>query len=198
MNRALMVAGIGFLTATFGYLGYGVFLPLRDAPPLAVGQNLSGRPAAKSTCPQAIVTQPPPGMELSDRELVPFSSTKLGVNTVFSDITETAGPPSRSRTIEVVSGGYVDDLTESYDDLRPIRTISVAGQPVSLLAGSLLTSTVKVVIWRQPGVAPPCDVHAVLATNLSNEQFMAAVKSVRVESPSPTSRSANDANRYPR
>ena len=114
-------------------------------------------------------------------KLVPFSSTQLGVNTVFSDTAEAAEPSSRSRTIEVVSGGYVDELTESYDDLRPVETVSVTGQPVTLLAGSLLSSTVNVVIWRQPGVAPPCDVHAVLATNLSKQQFKAVVKSVRVD-----------------
>jgi hypothetical protein len=197
MNRALIVAAIGCLAVTLGFLGYDVLLPLRDAARLPIGQNLSQRPAAKIMCPQAIVTQPPSGMELSDRELVPFSSTQLGLNTVFSDTTEAAQPPSRSRMIEVVSGGYVDELTESYDDLRLVRTVSVAGQPVSLLAGSLLTSTVKVVIWRQPGVAPPCDVHAVLATNLSKRQFMAVLRSVRVDgSPTSTSRSANPADRY--
>ena len=47
---------------------------------------------------------------------------------------------------------------------------------MTLLAGSLLTSTVNLVIWREPGVAPPCDVHAVLATNLSKHQFKAVVK----------------------
>jgi hypothetical protein len=197
MNRALTVAAIGCLAVTLGFLGYDVLLPLRDAARLPLGQNLSQRPAAKSMCPQAIVTQPPSGMELSDRELVPFSSTRLGVNTVFSDTIEAAQPPSRSRMIEVVSGGYVDELTESYDDLRPERTVSVAGQPVSLLAGSLLTSTVTVVIWRQPGIAPPCDVHAILATNLSKRQFMAVLRSVRVDhSPTSTSRSANPADRY--
>jgi hypothetical protein len=180
MNRALVGATIGCLAVILGYMGYGVLGPLRDEAP-RTGQNLSSRPAAKSTCPEAIVTQPPSGMHVSDRELVPFSSTQLGVNAVISDATGTAEPPSASRMIEIVSGGYVDELAESYDDLRPVGTISVTGQPVSLLAGSLLTSTVKLVIWRQPGVAPPCDVHAILATNLSKEQFKAVVQSVRVD-----------------
>jgi hypothetical protein len=180
MNRALLVATIGCLVVTLGFAGYSALARLHDEAPLPVGQNLSSRPAAKNTCTQAIVTKVPSGMEVFERELVSFSSTQLGVNTVFSD-TGAAEPSSRSRRIEVVSGGYIDELTESYDDLRPIETVSVTGQPVTLLAGSLLSSTVNVVIWRQPGVAPPCDVHAVLATNLSKQQFKAVVKSVRVD-----------------
>jgi hypothetical protein len=134
---------------------------------------------------------------VSERELVPFSSTQLGMNTVFTDSADVAEPSSsRSRTIEVVSGGYVDELTESYDNLQPVETILVTGERVSLLAGSLLNSTVNVVIWRQPGVAPPCDVHAVLATNLSTQQFKAVVESVRVDHDlSSTSGSVNSAAR---
>jgi hypothetical protein len=196
MNRALLIGAIGCLVGILGYLSYGVLVRLHDEPPVRTDQNLSGRPAAKSTCAQAVVTRVPSGMEQSERKLVPFSSTQLGVNTVFSDTTGAAEPSSRSRRIEVVSGGYVDELTESYDDLRPIETVSVTGQPVTHLAGSLLSSTVNVVIWRQPGVAPPCDVHAVLATNLSKQQFKAVVKSVRVDrSLASTSRSANLADR---
>lgn len=180
MNGAVVGATIGCLAATLGYLGYSVLAPPLDEAPRPVRQDMSSRPAAKSTCPQAVVT-PPSGMQMSERELVPFSSTQLGVNTVINEATGAAKPPSHSRVIEVVSGGYVDELTESYDNLRQVGTISVTGQPVSLLAGSLLTSTVKLVIWREPGVAPPCDVHAVLATNLSKQQFKAVVKSVRVD-----------------
>jgi hypothetical protein len=196
MNRALLIATTACLAVVLGYAGYSVLARMHDEASLPAGQNLSTRPAAKNTCAQAIVTQVPSGMEVSERELVPFSSTQLGVNTVFSDTTGAAEPSSRSRRIEVVSGGYVDELTESYDDLRPIETVSVTGQPVTHLAGSLLSSTVNVVIWRQPGVAPPCDVHAVLATNLSKQQFKAVVKSVRVDrSLASTSRSANLADR---
>jgi hypothetical protein len=194
MNRALLIATVGCLAVILG-VSYGFLARLHDEAPLAVGQNLSSRPAAKSTCPQAVVMQPPAGMEVTERELVPFSSTQLGVNTVISDA-DAAERSSRSRTIEVVSGGYVDELTESYDDLQPVGTISVTGQPVSLLAGSLLSSTVKLVIWRQPEVAPPCDVHAVLATNLSKQQFKAVVESVRVDQNlASTSGSANSADR---
>jgi hypothetical protein len=188
MNGAVVGVTIGCLAVTLGYLGYGVLAPLRDEPPPA-GQNLSSRPAAKSTCPQAIVTRPPSGMQVSERELVPFGPTQLGVNTVISDATGTAEPPSRM--IEVVSGGYVDELTENYDNLRQAGTVSVMGQPVSLLAGSLLNSTVKLIIWREPEVAPPCDVHAVLATNLSMQQFKGVVKSVRVKHSPASTKSLN-------
>ena len=195
MKRALVGATIGCLAVALAYLGYGVLAPLQDQPPLTGGHGFSRRPSAKSTCPEAIVTRPPSGMAVSDRQLVPFSSTQLGVNTVISDPTGTGEPPSGSRMIEVDSGGYVSELAESYDDLRPIETISVTGQPESLLAGGLLTATVKLVIWRQPGVAPPCDVHAVLAMNLSKEQFKAVVKSVRVDHSPASARGSADNRR---
>jgi hypothetical protein len=196
MNRALLIAALGCLLAVILGVSYGFLARLRAEAPLAVDQSLSKRPAAKSTCPQAVVTQPPAGMEVSERELVPFSSTQLGMNTVISDTAAAAEPSARYRTIEVVSGGYVDELTESYDNLRPVETISVTGQRVSLLAGSLLHSTVQIVIWRQPGVVPPCDVHAVLATNLSRQQFKAVAESVQVDhSLSSTSGSASSADR---
>jgi hypothetical protein len=196
MNRVLLIAIVGCLAVILGCVSYGLLARLRDEAPLAVGQNLSTRPAAKSTCAQVVVTKPPAGMDVSERELVPFSSSQLGMNTVISDTADDGEPSARSRTIEVVSGGYVDELTESYDDLRPVGTISVAGQPVTLLAGSLLSATVKVVIWRQPRVAPPCDVHAVLATNLSKQQFKAVVASIRVDhNLASTSGSANSADR---
>jgi hypothetical protein len=55
------------------------------------------------------------------------------------------------------------------------------------------------VIWRQPGVVPPCDVHAVLATNLSKQQFKAVVESVRIDHDlAPTSGSASAADRNSR
>ena len=181
MNRAVAGASIGCLAVALGFVGYDVLSPLGDETPIFVGQELSTRAATKSTCPQAVVTRPPVGMNVSERKLVPFSSTQLGVNTVISDAPEAANASSRSRMIEVVSGGYVDELTESYDNLRPAGRVSVTGQPVSLLAGSLLTSTVNVAIWRQPAVVPPCDVHAVLATNLSKQQFEAVLKSVRID-----------------
>ena len=181
MNRLLLIATVGCLVVILG-VSYSLLSRLQEEAAVAGGQSLSRRPAAKSACPQAVVTQPPAGMEVSERELVPFSSSQLGTNTVITDGADGAEPASsRSRTIEVVSGGYVDELTESYDNLQPVETISVTGERVSLLAGSLLNSTVNVVIWRQAGVAPPCDVHAVLATNLSKQQFKAVVESVRVD-----------------
>jgi len=198
MIRAPLIAALGCLAVVLA-VSYGFLARLHDEAPLAVDQSLSTRPAAKITCPQAVVTQPPAGMEVSERELVPFSSTQLGMNTVISDTAGEAEPSSRSRTIEVVSGGFVDELTESYDNLRPVGTISITGQPVTLLAGSLLRSTVNVVIWRQPGVVPPCDVHAVLATNLSNQQFKAVVESVRIDhNLASTSGSASAADRNSR
>lgn len=129
------------------------------------------RSGLKTTCPEATVT-PPPGLVLADRELVPFSRTLLGVHTTY----EAAG----GGRLEVLSGGYVDDLTEDYDDLRVVATRPVDGQSTAVLQGSLLATTARLVVWRRPGTAAPCDVHAVVATDLSDADFTAAVDSVAV------------------
>jgi hypothetical protein len=116
-------------------------------------------------------------MQLADRELVPFSSTRLGTTSLITEVRQSDG----RRRVEVISGGYVDDITEDYDDLRVVRQTRVAGHAGSVLAGSLLTTSVLLAVWHEPGVAAPCDVHAVIASNMSDSDFNSLLASVRIE-----------------
>ena len=50
-----------------------------------------------------------------------------------------------------------------------------------MLAGSLLTTSVEMVVWHEPGVAAPCDVHAIIASNLNGSDFRSLLTSVRIE-----------------
>jgi hypothetical protein len=121
-------------------------------------------------------------MHISDRELVPFGATQLGVHTEISE----ASPRStaRSRRIEVISGGYLDDLTEDYDDLQIVGKRQVGKQTVTVMTGRFLRNLVKVATWREDGATTPCDVHAVVGINIPAKDFDAVLASVRIRQPS--------------
>ncbi len=117
----------------------------------------TARPAAKETCPDVAWSPPPSlGIEQTHRELVPFSPTLLGVHAMWA---------GDGVTVETSAGGYVDDLTEPYDDLSPAGSMTLAhGAEAEVLRGHAQEAPLLVLLWREPSVKPPCDVHAVLIT----------------------------------
>ena len=125
------------------------------AAPAGASAAASTRPAMKQTCPD-VAWVPPSSVPLehASRELVPFAPTLLGVRSTWR---------GNGFTVETVSGGYVDDLTEPYDNLQPTGTLSLHGDPhAEVLHGSLQGSPVLFVLWRDHTQAVPCDVHAFL------------------------------------
>jgi hypothetical protein len=65
--------------------------------------------------------------------------------------------------VETSAGGYVDDLTEPYDDLSLPGTMTLAhGAEAEVLRGHAGETPLLFVLWREPSVEPPCDVHVVL------------------------------------
>jgi hypothetical protein len=124
--------------------------------PAATGRPaVDTRPAEKQTCPD-VGWQPPASVaaEQTARELVPFGPTVLGVNTSWQ---------GDGFTVETVAGGYVDDLTEPYDDLRPTGMLSLSGDPdAEVMRGSLQGKRVLLVLWRDGSQPVPCDVHVFL------------------------------------
>jgi hypothetical protein len=124
-----------------------------DADPAA----RSTRPAVKETCPDVAWTPPPSlRIEQTHRELVPFSPTLLGVHAMWA---------GDGVTVETSAGGYVDDLTEPYDDLGSAGSMTLAhGVEAEVLRGHAQEAPLLVLLWRDPSVQPPCDVHAVLIT----------------------------------
>lgn len=115
------------------------------------------RPAAKTTCADVVLDPDPSlGVIRTSRELVAFSPTLLGVETTWA---------GDGFTAETVAGGYVDDLTEAYDDLRPTGTMTVqGGAEAEILRGRLLGDSVVVAVWRDPAFDVPCDVRALVIT----------------------------------
>jgi hypothetical protein len=126
----------------------------QTAPPTVAA---STRPAAKETCPD-VVWEPPSELHITrtGRDLVGFGPTLLGVDTTWT---------GDGFTAETVAGGYVDDLTEAYDDLHVTGSVPIRdGVEAEVLSGRLLEAPVLVVVWRDPALDVPCDVHALLVT----------------------------------
>jgi hypothetical protein len=145
------VAVAGCLLATSGCGGS----PAAGADPGGAGS--SPRPATKETC-RDVAWSPPPSLHVvqTSRELVPFSPTLLGVQTTWT---------GNGLTAETVAGGYVDDLTEAYDDLHVVATLPLDRDvEAEVLHGRLLGDQVLVAVWRDPTQDVPCDVHALLVT----------------------------------
>lgn len=118
----------------------------------------STRPATKTTCPEATLTS---GLEPLDRVLVPYSNTLLGVETVWG---------TSNQRIRVISGGYLDDVLEAYDNLAETGRTRIRNSEATVLETKLLEVPVQVAVWRE-NEDPPCDTHAVIATGLSAEEF---------------------------
>ena len=51
-----------------------------------------------------------------------------------------------------ISGGYLDDLTEDYDDLQIVGKRLVGKQRATVMSGKFLRSLVKIAIWREDSV----------------------------------------------
>jgi hypothetical protein len=118
------------------------------------------RPATKSTCATATIA-PGLGWTIVDRRLVPYSAEVQGVEETFA---------RAEQQLELVSGGYFDELTERYDDLVERGTATVRGATATLLSGHDLNGTVEIALWRETG-QPPCDAHAVVGLKVNRAEF---------------------------
>ena len=148
-DPAVVLLAAASLLVTAGCAGAGAG---SSAP---AGTAASTRPAAKNTC-RDVSWNPPPALQVrqTHRELVGFGPTLLGVDTTW------AGGGFQAET---VAGGYVDDLTEPYDDLEVTGSLTTAdGTEAEVSHGSLRGVPVVLVIWRDASEKPPCDVHALL------------------------------------
>jgi hypothetical protein len=113
------------------------------------------RPAWKTTCPDVTWTPPPSlGLVQSRRDLVGYSPTLLGIDTEWTN--------DQGVSVESVAGGYMDDITEPYDDLAQTGTIPLPNAQADVLHGTLQDTRVMVVIWRDTTIQAPCDVQALL------------------------------------
>ncbi len=132
-----------------------------SAPNIAhFGPGDHARPAVKTTCPQPTVLGGlPAGVGLQDRTLHPFSASVNGVRTIYANV-------DQSLRVEVISGGFVDDISEEYDDLERTRNVPMRGVSATVYAGSSGDAPVTAAVWRENGVTAPCDVHAIVAVGL--------------------------------
>lgn len=132
------------------------------------------RPASKQTCPD-VAWHPAASFRVAEteRNLVGFSPTVLGVDTEYS--------AANGITAETVSGGYVDDLTEPYDDLIVTGHLRLPGNSRlgDVMHGSLQGVPVDLVTWRESNLDKPCDVHALLIEGADPATARALMRALR-------------------
>jgi hypothetical protein len=151
LGRALIAAALVAPTVALTACSQTPTSAEADSPRAAA----TTRPATKATCPD-VLWDPPSSLQLeqTSRELVPWSPTLVGVDTTWR---------GDGFTVETVSGGYMDELTEPYDDLQQTGTRTLQGDPeAAVLRGSFQASPVLLVLWRDSSQKVPCDVHAFL------------------------------------
>lgn len=107
---------------------------------------------------------------MTDRQLVPLSKSTFGVESTYGN---------DRRGFMLVSGGYLDDVLEAYDELNKTGEADVRGVRADVLVGTFVEpNDTRVAIWREP-VEPPCDAHALVAWNLTARQFQGVLKGLR-------------------
>lgn len=127
------------------------------------GSEPTPREASKVTCDMPRLTRLPSGLEARDRKLVPLSPTLLGVEESFDD--------GARRSVIIISGGYLDDVLEAYDDLAVVDRLDTDVGRMTMLEGTLLEDTVRVAYWRAADATAPCDVRAVFGVNVAEAAF---------------------------
>lgn len=118
--------------------------------------------AAKTTCEEVFVQRVPAGLSMADRNLVPYSRTLMGVETEYE---------GSIGFVTVISGGYLDDHLEPYDDLEPIAERLILGRTASVLAGSFIDQAVLAAVWEEPGLTIPCGTRAVVSVGMDADRF---------------------------
>ena len=152
LRRAVGVSVMAVLCTACGQ----TTLSSRDAAHSPSIRRAVIRPALKATCADVRMRWPRAlHVAMTNRVLVPFSGVLLGVETKYRG--------DNGIFVETRSGGYVDDITEPYDDLRVIQHQAVGTDPsAEVMRGLYKGDPVTLVMWRESLVAKPCDVHVLL------------------------------------
>lgn len=117
--------------------------------------------AAKTTCTELVLASASSDLKLVDRVLVPYSRTLLGVEAEYED--------DQGRSLLLISGGYLDDITEPYDNLQPAGTTQLGSGTADVFEGSFFGTPIAVAYLV--GTDPPCSTLAAVAIGFSTEAF---------------------------
>ena len=118
--------------------------------------------ASKTTCDELVLARDSTSLTLVDRVLVPYTRTILGVEATYED--------DQGRTLILVSGGYLDDITEAFDNLEPSGSMKLGDVAADTLSGSFLGAPIEVAY--RLGTDPPCSTLAVVAIGFSSEELV--------------------------
>ncbi len=95
---------------------------------------------------------------------MPYSKTVRAVEVTWAGEND-------ERRVEVISGGYLDEVVEAFDDLREVEGHQVGMRAMTVLAGRFLGRSVQVASWLEPAEVAPCETHGVVAVGLSEGEL---------------------------
>lgn len=120
------------------------------------------RPADKATCEEIVPGWVPQGVGITDRRLVPLSQELLGVEAEYrGDV----------GYLRLVSGGYLDDILEPYDNLKVVASGTVLGDRAEISEGSFVGAPVYAATWHAPRLEASCATRALIAVGIPESDF---------------------------
>jgi hypothetical protein len=135
----------------------------------------AAEPGDKTTCEEIVPTLLVGDLELTDRVLIPYSRTLLGVEAEYE---------GSDGVLTVVSGGFLDDQIEAYDNLLPIDDIPViGGHTAELHSGTFFDEPVLMATWKDPGLDPLCQLRAVVTVGLELAEFRTIIAGLGTRTP---------------
>jgi len=155
-------AGLAWLASTAVTLGACA----SASPPSATSTT---RPAAKTTCSE-INLNVPSDFELVEQRLFGLDPRNLGRERRYRT-------PADDLRIIAISGGYLDDVLDAYDDLAPAGKRAVGGLAVEGYSGSFFGQPVFVTTWLDPESPSLCARRVVTSFGLDEVQAWGLVRS---------------------
>jgi len=156
---------LGFFLVAFVFAATACAAPEREVS--------STVPSGKVTCDEVVATILPEDMDLVDRSLVPYSRTLLGIEAEYK---------GAGRNLSLVSGGYLDDIMEGYDDLLPAGSRDLLGGRARLLSGAYLDRSVRAALVTETDAIVPCGTRAIIGVGFTREEFETVLSGLTIRS----------------
>ena len=132
------------------------------------------RSADKATCEEIVPGWVPPEVGISDRRLVPLSQEVLGVEAEYrGDV----------GYLRLVSGGYLDDILEPYDNLKVVGSGTVLGDRADISEGSFVGIPVHAATWHALNLEAPCATRVLVAVGIPASDFNSIIEHLDVRQP---------------
>ena len=163
----VMLVGCDFL---YGIAGSSkIAQPERTPAAIATGPTGMSSPPPAGLCPEAMLSDPPTGMEEPKRVIVALDGYPTGLRVTWSD------PSGREFTI--LSG--IEGEVGGPEILAPVNVRGQVATVSAIRASVSRASDTYIAKWREAPQDSPCGQYAAIATGFSEVEFRNFVDSIR-------------------